>query len=506
MKKYFLTFLLVLSLAFPVFGADTKITELDADTAPTTDDLVVTVDSPGSSPVNKKVTLGNFSAAMAKLFATTTFGAGSAITWTFDASAGTDTTLTFGDNTVTVGGNFFATSIGVTGTRIATGFFTDLTVTNAIAGTASGNIPNTLADAAGDLIQGSADNTWAKLTKGAEGTILRAGAASNAYSTSTFADTYAIGTLLHASGANTVTGLGAGATTEILVGGGAAAPVWTTATGTGAPVRADSPTFTTGITTPALTVSPSADPTITMSDSDAAATGTGTIYANALTAGQDSIIKFYVDDSAGEKTEYMEIDGVSETIDLLKPIVSTGAIYPASAGGAALGSATAEWDHLYLHDAAVIYGQADQSATITSAAGAWVMSGLRVAEVDGHTDQTALTAAQVSGTTIYNTGQSDADNFLLLPAAAAGYSFVATVGTARAKHFGVEAAAGDVIYLIAAAGTVAAGDDNAAVVMTAAEIGQSFACWTFKTDAYDWACKAIAIGTSTFAAHAHSTP
>lgn len=42
--------------------------------------------------------------------------------------------------------------------------------------------------------------------------------------------------------------LGAGATTKILVGGGAAAPVWTTATGSGAPVRATSPT----LVTPAL--------------------------------------------------------------------------------------------------------------------------------------------------------------------------------------------------------------------------------------------------------------
>ena len=40
--------------------------------------------------------------------------------------------------------------------------------------------------------------------------------------------------------------LAAGATTEILVGGGAAAlPVWTTATGSGAPVRATSPTLVT---------------------------------------------------------------------------------------------------------------------------------------------------------------------------------------------------------------------------------------------------------------------
>lgn len=47
--------------------------------------------------------------------------------------------------------------------------------------------------------------------------------------------------------------LAAGATTEILVGGGASAlPVWTTATGTGAPARAGSPTFTTDITAPVI--------------------------------------------------------------------------------------------------------------------------------------------------------------------------------------------------------------------------------------------------------------
>lgn len=39
--------------------ADQKITELDADATPTTDDLIVTVDSPGGSPASKKATLGN---------------------------------------------------------------------------------------------------------------------------------------------------------------------------------------------------------------------------------------------------------------------------------------------------------------------------------------------------------------------------------------------------------------------------------------------------------------
>jgi hypothetical protein len=123
------------------------------------------------------------------------------------------------------------------------------------------------------------------------------------------------------------------------------------------------------------------------------------------------------------------------------------------------------------------------------------------AEVDGSAHLT-LTAAQVSNTVIYNTGQTTADIVHHLPTAAAGYSFLATVGTAQTNHFGVQADTNDKIYLVAAAGTVAAGSDNAAVVMVAAQVGQSFACWTFKTDAYDWMCKAISIGTSTFDAHA----
>ena len=59
MKKYFLTLLLVLSLSFSVFGADTKITGLDADTAPDSADLVVTVDAVATTPVNKKTTIAN---------------------------------------------------------------------------------------------------------------------------------------------------------------------------------------------------------------------------------------------------------------------------------------------------------------------------------------------------------------------------------------------------------------------------------------------------------------
>jgi len=60
--------------------------------------------------------------------------------------------------------------------------------------------------------------------------------------------TLAIGGLLTGNTASVVQVLAPGATTTVLVGGGAGtAPVWTTAAGSGAPVRAGTPSFTTGI-------------------------------------------------------------------------------------------------------------------------------------------------------------------------------------------------------------------------------------------------------------------
>jgi len=54
----------------------------------------------------------------------------------------------------------------------------------------------------------------------------------------------AAGKMLISDAGGDLSYLTAGATTQILVGNGAGNPVWTTATGTGAPVRAGSPTFT----------------------------------------------------------------------------------------------------------------------------------------------------------------------------------------------------------------------------------------------------------------------
>lgn len=63
---------------------------------------------------------------------TTTYGSGSGITWTFDASAGTDTTLAFGNNTITATTATFTTSgdLVVTGGDVSDGTGSDWSLAN----------------------------------------------------------------------------------------------------------------------------------------------------------------------------------------------------------------------------------------------------------------------------------------------------------------------------------------------------------------------------------------
>lgn len=136
----------------------------------------------------------------------------------------------------------------------------------------------------------------------------------------------------------------------------------------------------------------------------------------------------------------------------------------------------------------------------------WGLPALRASTIDGSA-HVHLTAAQMSTANcrVSNYGQTTADVSIGLPTAAADLSCLFEVETARSNHWGVLADTNDNITIIAAAGTIgSAGTDGAAVVMLAAQVGQSFACWTHKTgeSAWDWKCKAIAIGTSTFEAHA----
>ena len=60
MKRWLLVFLM-LAFSFNVYAADQNLTDKTADTTPTTDDLVYTVNDPLGTPADRKVTLDNFS-------------------------------------------------------------------------------------------------------------------------------------------------------------------------------------------------------------------------------------------------------------------------------------------------------------------------------------------------------------------------------------------------------------------------------------------------------------
>jgi len=71
-------------------------------------------------------------------------------------------------------------------------------------------------DAAGDLVQGTGANAGEKLTKGAEGTLLRAGASKNAYTTLTMPATIAAGSVFAANTANVLAAINSTSGTKYL--------------------------------------------------------------------------------------------------------------------------------------------------------------------------------------------------------------------------------------------------------------------------------------------------
>ena len=102
-------------------------------------------------------------------------------------------------------------------------FYTNATTGAILAGTAT----------AGQVLQSGASSapSWSTPTypsaSGTAGTILRSNGTNNIYTTSTFADTYAVSTLLYASSANAVSGL-ATANSAALVTNGSGVPAWQT--------------------------------------------------------------------------------------------------------------------------------------------------------------------------------------------------------------------------------------------------------------------------------------
>lgn len=166
-------------------------------------------------------------------------------------SSGTNT----GDQTITLTGDVSGSGTGSFAVTINSSFATDSEVGSAISALSSVYQPLdaalTALAAGSDFVQFTGPTTATKVftLPDASAAILTDNAAVTVAQGGTGRTTSTTAYGLIAAG-TTATGaqqtLAAGATTEILVGGGASAlPVWTTATGSGAPVRAVSPSLTT---------------------------------------------------------------------------------------------------------------------------------------------------------------------------------------------------------------------------------------------------------------------
>jgi hypothetical protein len=79
------------------------------------------------------------------------------------------------------------------------------------------------------------------------------------------------------------------------------------------------------ITAGGYATAPSSTPGMTFDDQDAAA-GTGSIYFNSSGGAYDIVATFGVEDSGGENQGYIELDGVNETVDILKPCTMAGTL------------------------------------------------------------------------------------------------------------------------------------------------------------------------------------
>ncbi len=114
-----------------------------------------------------------------------------------------------------------------------------------------------------------------------------------------------------------------------------------------------------------FTTAATSTPGITLEDDDDAA-GTATIYANSSGGANDVILSIGVEDSGGEDQAYIEVDGVTETVDFLEnTTLQAGDIITADlAADAVEGTKIADnaVDTEHLADDAVTYAEADGSS------------------------------------------------------------------------------------------------------------------------------------------------
>lgn len=100
-KKAILSMILILIFVCSAWAADVKITELTADTSPTSDDLTITVDAPGGTAANKKVTFADIADLILNIFGdgTMRIGSSNGTLTILGAGTGNDEGLNFDFNT-----------------------------------------------------------------------------------------------------------------------------------------------------------------------------------------------------------------------------------------------------------------------------------------------------------------------------------------------------------------------------------------------------------------------
>lgn len=181
----------------------------------------------------------------------------------------------------------------------------------------------------------------------------------------------AAGSIPYQTASSTTTFLSAGTSGDILTYGGSAAPVWSSGTGTGSPVRATAPTFGTSIDGGATFGAFASSTTLTIGS-----TGTGTSTTNistgAVTTGGTKTINIGTGAAAGGTTDItigatsgtstvyikgnLQVDGTTTTInttnltvDDLNIIVGDGVTTAAGGDGAGLSVGTSGVTFTYNH-------------------------------------------------------------------------------------------------------------------------------------------------------------
>jgi hypothetical protein len=181
----------------------------------------------------------------------------------------------------------------------------------------------------------------------------------------------ATGSIPYQSGASTTIFLSAGTSGDILTYGGSAAPVWSSGTGTGSPVRATAPTFATTIdggasfgafpSSTTLTIGSTGTGTSTTNISTGAVTTLGTKTINIGTgSAAGGTTDITIGATSGTSTVYikgnLQVDGTTTTlnttnltVDDLNIIVGDGVTTAAGGDGAGLSVGTSGVTFTYNH-------------------------------------------------------------------------------------------------------------------------------------------------------------